>query len=187
MKDNIRFLRKEYVSKTLFSKTKYYIYAVLVPQDQIISNKLVFTYTYTSEAWYDLISGESIIPDLKDNMLILFGNLGELFENIKYLFPRYIDRPILVINKENDLGLPKKYGAGYVELMIPKNNDKIDIKNLLIINMEDKESSKLIEGINSNDYNIIPLDPKLDLETIIEEIKYDRYNSEIKKEVVQKD
>ena len=82
MEDNIRFLRKEYVSKTLFSKTKYYIYAVLVPQDQIISNKLVFTYTHTSEVWYDLVSGESIIPDLKDNMLILFYNLGELFKNI---------------------------------------------------------------------------------------------------------
>lgn len=171
MEDNIRFLRKEYVSKTLFSKTKYYIYAVLVPQDQIISNKLVFTYAYTSEVWYDLVSGESIIPDLKDNMLILFYNLGELFENIKYLFPRYINRPILVINKENSLGLPEKYGSGYVELMIPKDNDdKIDIKDLLIVDMEDKENSRLIEGINSNDYNVIPLDPKLDLETIIEEI-----------------
>lgn len=78
-------------------------------------------------------------------MLILFCNLGELFENIKYLFPRYINRPILVINKENSLGLPKKYGSGYVELMIPKDNDdKIDVKDLLIVNMEDKENSRLI-------------------------------------------
>lgn len=169
--NTVRFLRKEY--KPSIFKKKQFIYAALIPKNQVVSEHLVSDYL-SSEQWYDMVSGEYIVPDTKDNKLVFFYNLGELFEYVYFLFPRHINKPILTITRTNQI-FPGEC-KGKVEILIPRDcSEEISWDSLLFIDLDDRDSNKSMMGINLENYNVFDITDKIKIKdgnlNIIEKLR----------------